>query len=202
MLAVSNRLKVAKVLSIRQLHDQGWSQRRIARELGISRDAVAGHLANASDSGEPPTEEGNSNKATSEKAPTGSQQQVGAPNQATTPTKAPTGSGMLSPTDLTNRTADTRAESRSYCQPFRQQILDKLEQGLSAQRIYQDLVDEYGFDAKYHSVRRFVAKLNQVKPLPFRRIEVAGSAIARSEWEQAVSLGVLGIDSSRRIART
>ena len=37
---MANRLKVAKVLSIKQLHDQGWSQRRIARELGISRERV------------------------------------------------------------------------------------------------------------------------------------------------------------------
>ena len=121
MLAVANRLKVAKVLSIKQLHDQGWSQRRIARELGISRDAVARHLARPTDSGEPTTEEGDSNKATSEEALTGSQQQDGASNKATTRTKAPTGSGTPSPTDLTNRTADTLAESRSCCQPFRQQ---------------------------------------------------------------------------------
>ncbi len=68
---MANRLKVAKVLSIKQLHGQGWSQRRIARELRISRDAVARHLAKSVDSGEPATIEGDSNKATSEKAPPG-----------------------------------------------------------------------------------------------------------------------------------
>jgi len=31
---MANELKVAKVLSIKALHAQGWSQRRIARELG------------------------------------------------------------------------------------------------------------------------------------------------------------------------
>ena len=41
---MANHLTVAKVLSIKTLHEQGWSQRRIARELGISRDAVARHL--------------------------------------------------------------------------------------------------------------------------------------------------------------
>lgn len=193
---MANRLKVAKVLSIKQLHDQGWSQRRIARELGVSRDAVARQLAKTADSGEPATEEGDSNKATSEKAPTGSQQHEGASNKATTPTKAPTGSGTLSPTDLTNRTADTPAESRSCCQPFRQKILDKLEQGLSAQRIYQDLVDEHGFDAKYHSVRRFVAKLNQVKPLPFRRIEVAAGEEAQVDF--GTGTPIVGEDGKRR----
>ena len=69
---MANRLKVAKVLSIQQLHDQGWSQRRIARELGISRDAVSRRLAKMADSSRSSTEEGDANKATSEKAPTGS----------------------------------------------------------------------------------------------------------------------------------
>jgi hypothetical protein len=41
-----------------------------------------------------------------------------------------------------------------------------------AQRIYQDLVAE-GFDHEYHSVRRFVAKLQGTSPLPFRRMECA-----------------------------
>lgn len=41
---MANHLRVAKVLSIQALHDQGWSQRRIARELGINRETVARHL--------------------------------------------------------------------------------------------------------------------------------------------------------------
>ncbi len=41
---MANQLKVAKVLSIKTLHEQGWSQRRIARELGVSRDSVAKYL--------------------------------------------------------------------------------------------------------------------------------------------------------------
>ncbi len=39
-----NQLKVANVLSIKALHAQGWSRRRIARELGINRETVARHL--------------------------------------------------------------------------------------------------------------------------------------------------------------
>ena len=36
---MANCLKVAKVSSILELHERGWSQRRIARELGVSRGA-------------------------------------------------------------------------------------------------------------------------------------------------------------------
>lgn len=151
-----NRLKVANLLSIKQLHAQGWSQRKIARELGVSRDAVARHLKQTTDLASPMRSVEDSNKA---KAPTGSEEQPNSSNKA----KAPTGSGSL-------------------CQPFRETILAKLEQNLSAQRIFQDLVLEHGFEGKYHSVRRFIAKLNQANPLPFRRIEVAPGQEAQIDF--------------------
>ena len=189
---MTNWLKVAKVLSIKQLHDQGWSQRRIARELGISRDAVARHLAEVADSAVPPTEEGDSNKATSEKAPTGSVADDGGSNKATQASQAPTGSSGSSVDD----SAPATAASRSLCAPFRTTILAQLEQGLSAQRIFQDLVDEQGFEGKYHSVRRFVAKLNQAKPLPFRRMEVAAGEEAQVDF--GTGAPIVGEDGKRR----
>ena len=80
---MANRMKVAKVFSIIQLHDQGWSQRRIARELGISRDAVSRHLRAAAKNAESISGKGASNKATSVKAPTGSSQPDCPSNKAT-----------------------------------------------------------------------------------------------------------------------
>ncbi len=41
------------------------------------------------------------------------------------------------------------AGSRSECEPYRDEIVRKLEQGLTAQRIWQDLIDEFSFAAKY-----------------------------------------------------
>ncbi len=60
----------------------------------------------------------------------------------------------------------------SRCEPFRDVIQTKLEQGLSAQRIHQDLVADHGFTAEYPSVRRFVARLAGTRELPVRRVEV------------------------------
>jgi len=54
----------------------------------------------------------------------------------------------------------------SASEPFRDLIAAKLQQGLTGQRIYQDLVTEHGFVAKCHSVRRFVRKLLQRTDLP------------------------------------
>jgi len=59
----------------------------------------------------------------------------------------------------------------SQCEPFRKVIEDKLREGLSGQRIYQDLRDEYGFEGSYYSVRRFVRRLGEDNPIPFRRME-------------------------------
>jgi transposase len=59
----------------------------------------------------------------------------------------------------------------SGCEPWREQIVAKLEQGLSARRIHQDLQSDHGLVLSYWSVRRFVSKLQQKTPLPVRRIE-------------------------------
>jgi len=38
---------------------------------------------------------------------------------------------------------------QSRCEPLRDVIVKKLDQGLSAQRIWQDLVSEHGFEASH-----------------------------------------------------
>jgi transposase len=70
---MANQLNVAKVLSIQALHAQGWSQRRIARELSIHRETVARYLQESSKPA---------------KAPIGSKKNGKPPK----PAKAPTGS--------------------------------------------------------------------------------------------------------------
>jgi len=144
---VANQLAMDKVQAIKHLRQAGLSERKIAEQLGISRKAVRRHLKLISPK---------DTKALTGEASTGS--------EGSKDTKAPTGSNA----------ADNRASDRissSVCGPFQQVILDKLAQGLSAQRIYQDLVSEHGFQAKYHSVRRYVAKLGKSTDPPFRRIE-------------------------------
>jgi len=60
---------------------------------------------------------------------------------------------------------------QSLCEPWCDYIKNKLTAQLSAQRIYQDLVLEHGFDGSYESVKRYVKKLDDGGELPFRRIE-------------------------------
>ena len=85
----------------------------------------------------------------------------------------------------------------SACEPFREIILSKLEQGLDGQRIYQDLRDEeQGFTASYSSVRRFLAKLAQRNELPVRRIETPAGEEAQVDFGTAAP--VIGTDGKRR----
>jgi hypothetical protein len=56
------------------------------------------------------------------------------------------------------------------CERYREQIQAKLDQQLTAQRIWQDLVAEQGFTGSYDSVKRYVRGLGQRTPLPFRRM--------------------------------
>lgn len=170
-----NSLKVAKVASILELHAQGWSGRRIARELGVSRGAVERQLRAAAASGPASLGSASSNRAT---APTGSDEQNSAPNRATA-SPAPTG-------------------SRSLCEPLRAVILEQLELGLSAQRIFQDLISDHGFQGKYYSVRRYVAQLGRTSPLPFRRMEVAAGQEAQIDFGRGAPL----VDRDGRKRRT
>ena len=89
--------------------------------------------------------------------------QVKDENQPNAPTGSELSGGGAGPPPPTGPESD--------CEPFRQLILEKTEQGLSAVRIHQDLCAEPGFSASYYSVRRFVGRLKQTSQLPFRRLE-------------------------------
>jgi transposase len=82
----------------------------------------------------------------------------------------PTGLATASPRRAGSGPVIT-SESRSRCAPFREVIEVKCQQGLSAQRIWQDLREEHDFADGYQSVQRFIRKLQRSHPLPFRRME-------------------------------
>ena len=179
---MANQLKMAIVQSIQQLHALGWSQRRIARQLGIDRGAVKKHLdllrnatTDISKPAKAPTGSDGSKPATFG-APPGSadsDSQVAGFESC----EAPTGSVSVTDDSLgTNVTTEPPENrpllvDRSTCAAHRSVIQLKVDQGLSATRIRQDLRAELGIEVSYYSVRRFVQKLAGIQPLPFRRME-------------------------------
>ena len=173
---MANRLKMAAVDSIYTLLERGHSQRWIARALRIDRATVRRYAElvrqGSKPAGAPPGSEGTD--------------QTADPNL----TGAPPGSGPLDSTSHSNPTTAPPGSmssggpvQASACKPYHDVILAKLGQGLSAKRIWQDLVPD-GFPAKYHSVRRYVQKLSRTSSLPFRRMECEPGAEAQIDFGQ------------------
>ncbi|MGH7443098.1 MAG: IS21 family transposase [bacterium] len=88
----------------------------------------------------------------------------------------------------------SKAGRASQCALFSSVIEAALLAGLSAQRIYQDLVVGHGFTGGYDSVKRFVRRLSQQTGPPFRRMECAPGA----ELQVDFGLGAWVRDGSRR----
>jgi transposase len=157
---MSNRLSMATIHSIETLHRSGHSNRQIARILDLDRGTVnkyvkrlqggAGRDAGGP-SGEPHPADGGQNQPNPQ---TGSAAEIGPP-----------GNGDFR--DL----AEPASGPESLCAAYRETVEQKLDAGLSMQRIFQDLQSEHDFRGSYHSVRRFVRRLGRTRPLPFRRME-------------------------------
>lgn len=60
--------------------------------------------------------------------------------------------------------APGRSPQASACERYGEWIEAGVRQGRTAMAIWQDLVDDHGFEAGYASVKRFVAKLRAEAP--------------------------------------
>jgi len=177
---MANNLEAEMVSTIVTLHSKGWSKSRIARELGIDRGAVARHLKLMTaerDSkpaiptiGSPLAE--NSKPAIS----TVGSSSVEISNPAVSTTGSSNGENSKPAIPTIGPPLAVPAVSptgrRSLCEGFSERIRVKRQDGLSAQRIYQDLVEENGFSGSYESVKRYVRRLEGNATPPFRRMEV------------------------------
>jgi len=127
--------KYQQVLALGRL---GWSLRKIEGATGVRRETASTYLKAAGIAVRRP-------------------RQVGPPSKAATV-------GEVS-TDSAGVTLPTRSPTASACEAYRDEIEQALRLGRNAVAIYQDLVTEHGFSAKYASVKRFVGKLRG-QPMP------------------------------------
>jgi len=153
-----NELNVNLQHSILTLSAQGWSNRRIARELGLHRETVGRHLRLA----------------------------------VSKPAKVPPGSNGEAEPKPAIVPAGILPLSRSQCEPWREFIEQGCHAGLSAQRLYQDLVTERQFAGSYDAVKRFVRRWTQTQPVPFVRMEVEPGAEAQIDFGQGAWVMVNG----------
>lgn len=141
-----NYLKMPKKSQVVALLELGWSYRRIEAETGVRRETVSRYdrmrRSNAAK-----TFPGSDASSPSESP----DRQAG-----TEPNAAKTFAGSdANPA----KTFPGSARPRFAAAVYRTAIIEKLDAGLSLQRIWQDLVEEYGYGASYESVKRFVRTL-------------------------------------------
>lgn len=151
-----NQLNVSLQHSIATLAANGWSARKIGRELGVHRETVGRYLR--------------------------------PPEPDSKPAIVPPGSLEDSHSKPAIVPAGSKAGRTSQCAPWRAVIEQGLLAGLSAQRIYQDLVAEHGFSGGYDAVKRFVRRLGQKAQPPFRRMECLPGQELQVDFGQGASL--------------
>jgi transposase len=164
---MANQLKMADVQALMALHERGWSKRRIARELGIDRETVGRYVRLADAVMAKP--------ASAPPGSNGSEAGILTANPTSAPpASADDGSGIegSKPASAPSGSMREIVVSTSAAWPWRDVIVAKLQQGLQAQRIYQDLTaPEHGYSGSYYSVRRLVQKLTAGTEPPVRRME-------------------------------
>lgn len=181
---MANQLKMADISAILALHGHGWSDRRIARELDICRETVGRYVRWAA-----------ADRAKPASAPPGSGGEPAGPSDSK-PANAPPGSMVLATSGSATLTDPSPRDlpvprdrgPHSVALPWRDLILRKLDQGLCARRIHQDLVAEQGYTGSYYSVRRLARKLSASHDPPVRRMECAPGQEAQVDFGKGAPL--------------
>lgn len=160
---MANQLTVQTQEAIRSLTRQGWKIRRIAKELGISRNTVRQYVrsmeAGAKDSAGVMAVQHSKSTAIQ-----------------TDPSFDPRES-QIDPLSTAGKTG-----RKSLCENHDSLIRIKVADGLSAQRVFQDLQTEVGFQGSYQSVKRYVGRLRQAQPELVCRIEVEPAEEAQVDF--------------------
>ncbi len=133
---VPNYLKTVLRQQVIALLELGWTYRRIEAETGVRRETVS-RLARQ-------------RRANAAKVFPGSE-----PGE-TPPEPADPGSADSNAAKVF---AGSGLPPRAAAAAFHDAIVEKRDAGLSAQRIWQDLVEEYGYGHSYESIKRYVRAL-------------------------------------------
>ena len=162
---MSNVLDETKQQQVIGLGRLGWSLRRIEAATGVRRETVSGYLKGA---------------GIAVRRRGGRQGQWPPPNPATTAAVSTDFTTTAVVADAT--VVPTRAPTASVCEPYRDLILDAIRRGRNAMAIWQDLVDQHGFQGRYASVRRYVRRVRGgIPPEPSGILETTPGEEAQEE---------------------
>jgi len=146
---VLSKEKREQVLALGRL---GWTLRRIGEATGVRRETASGYLKEAGIAVRAPGRWGREAKSAIA-VTTDSAGDSKPANEVSTDSVA-----------VSAPSAPGRAPTASACEPYHEEIKAALENKRNAVAIYQDLVTQHGFTAKYASVRRFVHGLRGDRP--------------------------------------
>ena len=162
---MSNVLDETKQQQVIALGRLGWSLRRIEAATGVRRETISWYLRAAG---------------------VAVRRRGGRPTQWPPPNPATTGEVSTDPGPPSAVVAAPvrpgRAPTASACEPYRELVVDAVRRGRNAMAIWQDLVDQHGFDGRYASVRRFVGRLRVTTPEPAGIIETAPGEEAQVDY--------------------
>jgi hypothetical protein len=157
---MGNVLSDEKKQQVVALGRLGWPLRRIEDETGVRRETASAYLKAAGIPVRPPRGWGRQPPA---KPANGTSTDPGAGrNPANDPSTDPVPASKPAnevSTDPAWPPRPGRAPAASACEPYREFIEVALASGRNAMAIWQDLVDDHGFAARYASVKRYVARL-------------------------------------------
>jgi len=108
------------------------------------------------------------------------------------------GSAVVAESKCTTEAGKVTAGSRSLCAPHAGVIKAMVEQGLTAQRIWQDLRVGHGFAGSYEAVKRFVNRVKARVPQRVWRLESQAGEEVQVDFMQ----GPMVIDADGRKRRT
>lgn len=145
---MANVLSNGKREQVLALGRLGWPLRRLEEATGVRRETASRYLKAAGVPVRPPRRWGHGDP----KAAKGVSTDSAGEEAAKAAKEVSTDSEVVS--------KPGRAPSASACEPYRELIEEKLGRGRNAMAIYQDLVDDHGFEAKYASVMRYVRRLH------------------------------------------
>ena len=153
---MGNVLDNEKQQQILALGRMGWTLGRIADATGVHRVTAGGYLRGA---GIPVRGRGRPGEGLPKPTITAQVSTDSPPANPAMRDGVSTASAGVAP---------TRAPSASACEPYRELVVAALGRGRNAVAIWQDLVDDHGFTARYASVRRFVLTLRGAAPAEAR----------------------------------
>lgn len=143
-----------------------WPLRRIEEATGVRRETASAYLkaagipVRAPRTRRPPKTGQSANEASTDSAAEPASRADPSPDSAANPASRET----LVSTD------PVRAPAASACEPYRELIEGAVARGRNAKAIWQDLVDDHGFEARYASVKRFVKRLRAEPALEARPV--------------------------------